>query len=107
MRWLSPLPTRLSCRCHRHGQTNRQACFTLSLFLLDVDLGDATVLHAVKLTEGGGATETVAARGDAVVIEEVRLPLEVDGATVDGKRAWRLIGDAAFVVPRAVDALRC
>ena len=41
------------------------------LFRLDVDLWYATVLHALKLAEGGSATETVATRGDAVVIEEV------------------------------------
>ena len=43
----------------------------LSLFRFDVDLGYATILHTLKLAEGGGATETVATRGDAVVIEEV------------------------------------
>ena len=43
----------------------------LTLFLFDVDLGYATVFHSLKLAEGCGATEAVAARGDAVVIEEV------------------------------------
>ena len=43
----------------------------LTLFLFDVDLGYASVFHALELAEGGGATETVAARGDAVVIEEI------------------------------------
>ena len=41
------------------------------LFLLDVDLGYATVLHALELAEGGCAAESVAARRDAVMIEEV------------------------------------
>ena len=41
------------------------------LFHLDVDLRDATVFQTLKLTEGGGATEAVAARGDAVMIEEI------------------------------------
>ena len=59
----------------------------LSLFCFDADFGNAPVFHALKLTEGGGATETVATRGDAVVIEEIRLALEVDGSAVDGKRA--------------------
>ena len=43
----------------------------LSLFRFDVDLGYAPVFHALELAEGGSATETVATRGDAVVIEEV------------------------------------
>ena len=76
-----------------------------SLFCFDADFGNAPVFHALKLTEGGGATETVATRGDAVVIEEIRLALEVDGAAVDGKRARRLVGDTTFIMPRAVDAL--
>ena len=42
-----------------------------SLFRFDVNLGYASVLHALELAEGSGATEAVAARGDAVVIEEV------------------------------------
>ena len=41
------------------------------LFLLNVDLRYASVFHALELAEGGGATEAVAARGDAVVIEQV------------------------------------
>ena len=53
--------------------------------LMDVDLGYATILHTLKLAEGSGAAETVAARGDAIVIEEVGLSLEVDGSAVDGK----------------------
>ena len=34
-------------------------------------LGYAAVLQTLELAEGGGATEAVATRGDAVVIEEV------------------------------------
>ena len=41
------------------------------LFLLDVNLGYATVFHALELAEGGCAAESVAARGDTVMIEEV------------------------------------
>ena len=41
----------------------------LSLFRFDANLGYAPVFHTLELTEGGGATETVAARGNAVVIE--------------------------------------
>ena len=58
------------------------------LFLFDVDLGYATVFHTLKLAEGGSATETIATRRDAIVIEKVRLTLEVDGTAVDGKRTW-------------------
>ena len=72
---------------------------------LDVDLGDATVLLALEFSEGGAAAEAVAARGDAVVIEKIRLALEVDGATMNGERAWRLVSDTAFIVPGTVDAL--
>ena len=43
----------------------------LSLFRFDIDLGYASVFHTLKLAEGSGATETVATRGDAVVIKEV------------------------------------
>ncbi len=43
----------------------------LNLFRFDVDLGYASVFHTLKLAESGGATETISARGDAVVIEEV------------------------------------
>ena len=78
-----------------------------SLFNLDIYLGYAAVLHALKLTEGGSTTETIAARGDAVMIEQVGLTFEVDGATVNGERTWRLVGNATFVVPRTVNALCC
>ena len=72
---------------------------TITLFLLkDINLRNASVLHTLKLAEGGSATETVAARGDAVVIEEVRLSLEVDGATVNSKRAGDLIGNSSSLV---------
>ena len=64
----------------------------------DVDFGDAAVGLALKLADGGGAAEAVAARGDAVVIEEVRLSLEVDGATVNSKRAGDLIGNSSSLV---------
>ena len=43
----------------------------LSLFRFDANLGYAPVFHTLELTEGGAATETVAARGNAVVIEEI------------------------------------
>jgi len=70
----------------------------ITLFLLkDINLRNASV-HTLKLAEGGSATETVAARGDAVVIEEVRLSLEVDGATVNSKRAGDLIGNSSSLV---------
>ena len=43
----------------------------IGLFLFNINLGDTAVFHTLKLAEGGGATEAVAARGDAVVIEEI------------------------------------
>ena len=41
------------------------------LFRFDVDLGNATILHALELAEGSGAAEAVATRENTVVIEEV------------------------------------
>ena len=51
------------------------------------------------------ATEDVAARGGAVVIEKIRLTFEIDGAAMNRKRTGRLVGDAPLVVPRAVNSL--
>ena len=41
------------------------------LFCLDVYFRNTTVLLSLELADGGGATETIASRADAVVIEEV------------------------------------
>ena len=41
------------------------------LFHLNINLRNAAVLHALELAEGGGTAESVAAGGDAVVVEEV------------------------------------
>ena len=75
------------------------------LFCLDVYFRNTTVLLSLKLADGGGATETIASRADAIVIEEIGFALEVDGASVDGEGTWRLVGDATFVVPRSVNTL--
>ena len=74
-------------------------------FHIQIYLWNAPILLSLKLADGGGATEAIATRGDAVVIEEIRLTLEVDRAAVDGKRARRLVGDTPFVVPGAMNTL--
>ena len=43
----------------------------IAFLLFDIDLRDTTVFHTLEFAVGGSATETVATRGDAVVIEEV------------------------------------
>ena len=52
------------------------------LFLFDVDLGYATVFHTLKLAEGGSATEAIATRRDTIMIEKIRLTLEVNSTAV-------------------------
>ena len=44
-------------------------------------------MAALERTDGGAATEAVAAGGETVVVEEVALAAEVDGTAVDGEGA--------------------
>jgi len=63
------------------------------LFCLDVYFWNATVFLSLELVDGGGATEAIATRADAVVIKEVGFALEIDDASVDGEGAGRLVSD--------------
>ena len=49
------------------------------------DLWDATVCLSLELEDGGGAAEAIAARGQTIVVEEVGLAFEFDGAAMNGE----------------------
>ena len=49
----------------------------------DVDFRNPSVLHTLELTDGRSAPEAVSTRWDTVVIEEVRLALKIDGASMN------------------------
>ena len=72
---------------------------------IQIYLRNTSILLPLELADSSGATEAITARGDAIMIEEIRLTLEVDRAAVNGKRTRRLVGNAPFVVPGTMNAL--